>query len=249
MKYLTGTLSDYRLWLAGAIVCGQSIPFYAFSFFCPTIIKELGYKTWEAQLLTVPVYLLACAVTLGVSIYADGHQTRWKFVVAPYCVASIAFIALLAIPHPKYPGVTYGFLYLIPAGCEYSFCPFLPTLSLTCFLVSCGVNSLIAWVANNLAPSWRRAVGMAFVTTLANFGGAIGANIYLEKQAPKYPLGFGFSLAVLLTGIISALALKWSLERENAKRDRTPPDQVKQLYTEQELLEMGDRSPLYRYVT
>lgn len=90
---------------------------------------------------------------------------------------------------------------------------------------------------------------MAFVPSIANFGGMIGSNIYLEKQAPKYPLGFGFSLAILLSGIIAALTLKWVLERENAKRDRTPPEQVKQMYTEQQLLEMGDRSPLYRYVT
>ena len=90
---------------------------------------------------------------------------------------------------------------------------------------------------------------MAFTTTLANFGGAIGANIFLARQAPKYQLGFGFSLGVLISGILAALTLKWACERENAKRDRMSPEQVKQLYTEQQLLEMGDRSPLYRYVT
>lgn len=121
--YFINTILDWKLWLAGLIVCGQSIPFYAFSFFSPTIIKELGYKTWEAQLLTVPVYLLACAATLGVSIYADGCQTRWKFVVFPYSLAAIAFVALLAIPHPRYPGLTYGFLYLIPTGCKHFFPP------------------------------------------------------------------------------------------------------------------------------
>lgn len=258
--YFINTILDWKLWLAGLIVCGQSIPFYAFSFFSPTIIKELGYKTWEAQLLTVPVYLLACAATLGVSIYADGCQTRWKFVVFPYSLAAIAFVALLAIPHPRYPGLTYGFLYLIPTGCKHFFPspppfpshlkqavipPFLTPPTPT---VSCGVNAVVAWVANNLAPSWRRAIGMALMTTIANFGGAIGANIYLAKQAPRYELGFGFSLAVLLTGILSALILKTVLQRTNAQRDRMSVEEIKEQFTEQQLLEMGDRSPLYRYV-
>lgn len=259
--YFINTILDWKLWLAGLIVCGQSIPFYAFSFFSPTIIKELGYKTWEAQLLTVPVYLLACAATLGVSIYADGCQTRWKFVVFPYSLAAIAFVALLAIPHPRYPGLTYGFLYLIPTGCKHFFPPpppfpcihlkqavIPPFLTPPTKTVSCGVNAVVAWVANNLAPSWRRAIGMALMTTIANFGGAIGANIYLAKQAPRYELGFGFSLAVLLTGILSALILKTVLQRTNAQRDRMSVEEIKEQFTEQQLLEMGDRSPLYRYV-
>ncbi len=90
---------------------------------------------------------------------------------------------------------------------------------------------------------------MAFMSTIANFCGAIGANIYLEKQAPRYPLGFGFSLGVLLGGVSAALALKYFLEKENAKRDLISLEQVKQQYSEQQLLEMGDKSPLYRYVT
>lgn len=120
MKYLVKTLTDWRILIAGVIVCGQSIPFYAFSFFCPTIIKELGYETWQAQLLTVPIYLLACVATLVLAIYADSRQTRWKFIVYPYATAAVGFVALLSIPHPKLPGLTYGFLYLIPLGRKYS---------------------------------------------------------------------------------------------------------------------------------
>ncbi|KAI5356533.1 putative major facilitator superfamily, MFS transporter superfamily [Septoria linicola] len=229
-KFLKNTMLDWRLWLAGVMVCGQSIPFYAFSFFSPTIIKELGYETWEAQLMTVPIYLLACVVTLAVSIYADTRQQRWKFVVVPYLVAAVGFIALLSIPHPRYPGVTYGFLYLIPMG------------------LSCGVNALIAWIGNNLAPTYRRAIGMAFMSGLANLGGSIGANLYLEEEAPRYPLGFGFSLGVLCAGVVAAMTLKYQLEKINRQRDTMSAEHVRELYTEQQLLELGDKSPLYRYV-
>lgn len=34
---------------------GFAFPLYSLSLFLPTIILNLGYKSWEAQLLTVPV--------------------------------------------------------------------------------------------------------------------------------------------------------------------------------------------------
>lgn len=118
-KAIWSIFSDWKIWLWGIIVSGQTISYYAFSFFAPTIVKELGYKSWQAQLLMVPIYLLACIATVIVGLTADRKQTRWVFIVVPYLVAGIAFVALLSIPHPKLPGLTYGFLFLIPLGREY----------------------------------------------------------------------------------------------------------------------------------
>lgn len=117
---LTRTLGDWKLWVWGIAVCGQSIPFYAFGFFAPTIIKGLGFKTWRAQLLTVPIYMVACVATIVVALWSDRRQNRWPFIFIPYCVAAVGFVALLAIPHPKLPGLTYGFLFLVPSGCKSS---------------------------------------------------------------------------------------------------------------------------------
>ena len=66
----------------------------------------------------VPIYLLACISTIVVGLTADKKQTRWLFICVPYCIAGTAFVALLVIPHPQLPGVTYGFLFLIPLGRE-----------------------------------------------------------------------------------------------------------------------------------
>jgi hypothetical protein len=80
-----------------------------------------------------------------------------------------------------------------------------------------------------------------------NLGGAIGSNIYLANQAPHYWLGYGFSLGIIAAAIVSGFALRYFLQRENTKRDRVPMNEVYAQYTEAELLEMGDRSPLFRY--
>ena len=145
-------------------------------------------------------------------------------------MASCAFIALLAIPHPRYPGLTYAFLFAIPAG------------------VYPPIIGILSWVGNNLAPTWKRSVGMALLISIGNLGGAIGSNIFLEAQAPKYWLGYGFCLGILLAGIVATLLLRWAYGSLNKKRDQMTEAEVREQYSEEELLAMGDKSPLYRYV-
>ena len=77
----------------------------------------------------------------------------------------------------SYPGLTYFFLFFIPIGIYPS------------------LISLCSWIGNNLAPSWKRAVGMALVVSGGNLGGLVGSNIFLESQSPKYPLGYGLCVS------------------------------------------------------
>jgi hypothetical protein len=101
--------------------------------------------------------------------------------------------------------------------------------------------------ANNLAGSWKRSIGMGLQICVGNLGGAIGSNIYLAKQAPHYWLGYGFSLGIILAAIVSGFALRFFLNRENERRARMSPEEIHEKFTETELLEIGDRSPLFRY--
>ena len=132
---LRAALSEWKVWFAVIIWWGNAIPVYAFTYTAPTIIRDLGYSSANAQLLTVPVYLLGTISTICFSLWADKRQTRWKFVVGPYCICAIGFLALLVIPHPKLPGLTYAFLFFIPAGLY-------PALI-----------SLLSWIGNNLAQA------------------------------------------------------------------------------------------------
>lgn len=160
-------------------------------------------------------------------------------------------MGLLSIPHPRLPGLTYAFLFFIPAG------------------VYPAVIGCISWVGNNLAPTFKRAIGMALLMTVGNLGGAIGSNIFLAKQAPHYWLGYRFSLGILIMGIACTVILRYAVLAINKKRDQVPEEQVLSRYTEgsfnpcspsptyfrilisfaEELTEMGDKSPLFRYVS
>ncbi len=156
MKYLISALTEWKIYFAVIIYWGNSICIYGFTYSAPTIIAGLGYTSANAQLLTIPVYLLGVISTIAFSMIADKYQKKWPFIVIPYSIALVGFIGLLCVPHPRLPGLTYGFLFCIPAGLY-------PPLICT-----------VSWFGANLAPSWKRAIGMALLISMGNIGGAIG---------------------------------------------------------------------------
>ena len=56
-------------------------------------------------------------------------------------------------------------------------------------------------------------------------------------------------LGMTIVAAVSAVILKIALNRVNRKRDAMSLQDVREKYSEDELLIMGDKSPLYRYVT
>lgn len=86
---------------------------------------------------------------------------------------------------------------------------------------------------------------------MGNFGGIAGSNIYVASEKPKCPAGFGTGLGVRLAAVIAAYFLRLAFARENDKRRKMMEEEgeaaVSARYSEQELLQMGDRSPFFTY--
>jgi len=104
-----------------------------------------------------------------------------------------------------------------------------------------------AWNVSNLAGPTKRSIGIAYLICVGNIGGLIGSYIYLEDEAPKYPTGYGCSLAFAAAGIVAALALDLFLWKSNKRNGKMTEDEVRARYTDEQLEKMGDRSPLFRY--
>lgn len=88
---------------------------------------------------------------------------------------------------------------------------------------------------------------MAILISIGNLGGAVGSNIFLADEAPHYWLGYGFALGIVTAAICMTFVLRAAFNKINRDRDRVPEAKVRARYTELELLDMGDKSPLYRY--
>ena len=81
---------------------------------------------------------------------------------------------------------------------------------------------------------------------LGNSGGLIASNIFLESQAPQYPLGFGLSLALVWLCGFAAIATFFLLRSENKRRDAGERDHLNNLPAD-ELDNLGDDHPRFRF--
>lgn len=104
-----------------------------------------------------------------------------------------------------------------------------------------------AWNIANLAGPSKRAIGIAWLVCVGNIGGLIGSYIYIEKEAPKYPTGFGTSFAFASAGILACFALEFALWKINKRNARFTEEDVRAQYSDADLKRVGDRSPLYKY--
>ncbi|KAF2102142.1 MFS general substrate transporter [Rhizodiscina lignyota] len=222
-------LKEWRTWAAVVMFWGCATAVYAFTFTIPVVILELGYTAANAQLMTIPVYVVAMLFVIFWAYVSDHFKVRSTFIVIGFMFAVCGLIALLCIPHPKMPGVTYFFLFPTAMG------------------IYCPQQLIVSWTANNSAPSSKRAIAMALLLSIGNLSGVLGSNIFIQNEAPRYWAGYGTCLGLVVAAQIMALVLRRSYAKINAERDLMSEEEIRAKYTDLELIQMGDRSPFFRY--
>ncbi|KAJ6518934.1 MFS general substrate transporter [Mycena sanguinolenta] len=205
MKNVTASFRDWKTWFSMVQLMGCDMPLYAFSLFTPSIINQLGFRATPANLLTVPIYAFAAAVTCCVALYADRYGRRG------YC--NIVMLSLGAI----------GYIILIisrNAALSY----------FAVFVATCGifpvVPNTVTWIANNFEGSYKRGVSLALAISMGNLNGAVSSNVYRARDTPWYSLGHGMVLMYICIGIVANALYLYLLKKENAKRDRGERDEV-----------------------
>jgi hypothetical protein len=118
---------------------------------------------------------------------------------------------------------------------------------LACMGIYPSAPALIAWAGNNLAPASRRAVGLGLNICIGNAGGVMGSYMFFDSDAPQYSTGFGLSLAFGVTGLLAAVAAEVAYKMANEERAKVSEEETRARYTQDQLMAMGDRSPLFRY--
>lgn len=76
--------------------------------------------------MTIPIYVCASIATVLLAYISGRFKQRTPFVIFGFLAGAAGFLALIALPHPRYPGVTYGFLFLAASGI---YAPIMPALA------------------------------------------------------------------------------------------------------------------------
>ena len=200
---------------------------YGTSFFTPTILSQLGWTAVRAQVLSIPIYIVAAVTCLVSAVLTDCLRHRYAFAMLGIVTASIGYIILLAQASVSV-GARYFAVYLIMAGGYI-------TQPIT-----------LVWLSNNMGGHYKRSINAAMQIGFGNLGGIIASNIYITTQKPRYPVGYGVSIALIWMCGIACTILVFGLRLENKKRERGERDARLSLPRE-EVENLGDDHPRFRF--
>ncbi|KAJ5156602.1 hypothetical protein N7492_009405 [Penicillium capsulatum] len=230
-KDISAVLLNWRMYLLAYILLCQSACSYGTKFTLPTITKGMGFQDTNAQLMTVPPYVAGAISAIFFSVLSDRFYWRMPFVAIPLLLIVLGYSIILGLKGDLQAHIGPGFFAII----------------LTCIGIYPTHPATTSWTMNNLAPSNRRAIGSAFNICVGNIGGIIGSYMYIDSEDPTYPTGFGLSLAFGGTALIAALVLELSFMWDNKRKNAMDETEFREKYTDEQLLGMGDKSPLFKY--
>ncbi|KXS13386.1 MFS general substrate transporter [Gonapodya prolifera JEL478] len=180
------------------IYLSNNIASQALTFWLPTIIKNLGFTSTTALLLTVPPWICAYFISLTFSWNSDRTQRRVTHVVCAEAVFGIGLLLFATVP-PS--GAGLGVLYF------------------ACFVATAGSASFIpcvwAWRTSTASGTTGNAIASGLMNSFGNVGGAIGPFLFRSDWAPRYVPAF--TITTCLTVVCMTLVIT---EDTWAKRDK-----------------------------
>ena len=200
-------------------------------------MASLGYSGTEAQVQSIPIWICSAVVCFAFAVITDRLRHRYGFIMFGLAFASIGYIVLLcqgplAKPHHPQTGLSLHVrlmaVYFVVTGC---------------YIVQ---PAAIVWLANNLSGHYKRAVGLAIQVGFGNIGGIIASNIFVKADAPRYYVGYGLSLAMLVFCGAMATTLAVGLHLENKKREKGERD-FRLQWPAERLDNAGDDDPRFRF--
>ncbi|KAI8932388.1 hypothetical protein NX059_010575 [Plenodomus lindquistii] len=252
--FIGQVVKDWQIYLQAVVFASNAVPNYGLKFTMPQILRNstfipqqsklfqkfgtcvlntftVGFSTTNAQLMTAPPYTCGAISALISALFADRYTWRMPFIASAQGLLIIAYAILFAKAEAIKDNVALCY-FAVHVACVGLY-PILP-----------GCN---AWTINNLAGPEKRAIGIATMICIGNLGGIVGSFIYQERESPKYPTGFGTSLAFAAAGMVCAFTLEYLFWRINKRNAEKSEDEWRAIYSEAQLEKMGDRSPLFKY--
>ncbi|KAL7273650.1 hypothetical protein RUND412_003478 [Rhizina undulata] len=194
-------LKDFDLWPLYIIGLLAYIPPAPPATYLALIIKNMGFSTFEANLLTIPSQFLSMVFLLLISWASEWLNER-------SLVSSISniwifpfLVALITIPADASPWIRYT---LLTGLLAYPYCHAI----------------LVAWNSRNSNTVRTRAVSTALYNMFVQAGNIVGNNIYRADDAPLYLRGNKILLGICVFNIVLFVAVKLYYIKRNEYRQR-----------------------------
>ena len=199
----------------------------SFASFQPTLVQALGYKPADAQVHTIPVYMVAFVCSLLAAYASDRLAHRYSFCLLGTLFSTIGWAIQLATQLS--PQVHYFSLFLTLAG-TYILMPV-----------------LVVWASNNMGGSFKRSVATGIQIGGGNLANFCSSNVFLPREAPVYHTAYSVGLGLQLMAMVCCTVLVLIMWRENHWRNQAGSAPDGQGYNVDEKRKLGDDHPAFRY--
>jgi hypothetical protein len=218
---------DWKVYAFGLTQFANNLMLYSFSIFLPTIIRQIGdWSVAEVQLLTVPVYGLGAITYIVCSRISDITQIRGPFAAGGQFICAIGYCMLIA---NRGVGVSFAGCFLVGMGCYVS------------------NGTPVAWLTTNYPRYGKRAYASGVQLSMGNSAGVAAPFLFTNAMAPAYRPGYGATIGALAFAMSTMTILHLYYRTMNKRREEGKQDWKMEGKTEQEVAEMGDLSPRFRY--
>ncbi|PWY75868.1 MFS general substrate transporter [Aspergillus eucalypticola CBS 122712] len=218
---------DWRIYAFCIAQFGVDTMLYGYSTFLPTIIQGMGsWTTPEVQALTIPCYAVGAISYLIIAWASDRTQRRGVFT----CIfAAISVVGYGILISDSSSGVHYFGALLIALG----------------LYVAVGLP--LAWLPTTLPRYGKRTFATGLQLTFGNVSGVMSPFLYKTNEAPRYVRGNAVTLSLVgFAGVVYGL-MWWYYHGKNKRREQGLEDEKIVGMSEEEIEEMGDRNPRFRY--
>ncbi|KAI1101960.1 MFS general substrate transporter [Jackrogersella minutella] len=227
-RHVKRSLLNINNYICAAGFFAINITVQGLSVFMPTILRDLGWTALTAQYYTVPVYVAASLVAIGIGFVSDKTRMRGLY-LALFTFLGIAGFAMLRWGHGN--ALRYTAVYLCALGA-------FP-----------GGPGFLSWGLNNAAGPAVRAVSGGWIVTLGTMGGILAVWAYLPNDGPTFPIGHTINLVAQVFVLFLASFGIYYCVRENRIRARGGRDDRLVGLTEEEKVDLGYRHPDFRYIS
>ncbi|KAL7903915.1 major facilitator superfamily domain-containing protein [Trichoderma velutinum] len=198
-----------------------------FGAFIPTILSEFGWTSTEAQLKSVPPYLVACCVTISLGYLSDRTNKRGIFLVGvlPCSIIGFSILRFSTNVNAKYAAIFLN--------------------AIACFAASSG---FISWGINNAGSPAVAAVAGGYIVMVGSMGGVVSTWTYLSRDSPLFHSGHTINLALqCFCFLLACFGLSHCVYDNKIRAQGRRDSRVRGL-TDAEKLALGHRHPEFRYM-
>ncbi|KAH8906744.1 MFS general substrate transporter [Coniochaeta sp. PMI_546] len=199
LKLLWEALIDYDLWPVYILGFTWSIPQQQVSSYLTLNLKQLGFDTFQTNLLTIPGYVLFLLQLILWTWVSEKINNRFLIVLMCQFYMLPLVIALEVLPNTASPWAWYA-----PSALLVGF-PYIHAI-------------LVAITSRNAGTVRTRTVGSALYNMCVQASNIISSNIYRNEDKPYYRTGNKVLLGLIAWNIVWIIFNKYYYVVRNKKR-------------------------------